>query len=45
MSQLPLHELNLNLNKNKMNEGVDIIEVTAHFNSRAQNVKQKSIVL
>ena len=45
MTELPMNQVVFNLNKNKVTEGKDIVEVTAFFNSKAQKVKTSSIVL
>jgi len=45
MTELPMSQVVFNLNKNKVTEGKDIIEVTAFFHSKAQKVKARSIVI
>lgn len=45
MSELPLAEMVINLNKNKVTDGKDIQQVSHLFNNRAQKIKQRSIVI
>jgi hypothetical protein len=45
MTELPMNQIDFNLNKNKVTDGKDIVEVTACFNSKAQKIKTRSIVL
>jgi len=45
MTQLPLAEFNLNLNKNKIDGGHDIAHLTQLFHQTAANIKSKSIVI
>lgn len=43
MSQLPLHSLVVNVTKNKINDGPDMIDVTATFEQVAHSIKERSI--
>jgi hypothetical protein len=45
MTQLPLTEFYLNLNKNKIDNWQEIADLTNIFNQRAASVKSKSIVI
>lgn len=45
MTHLPLNEFNLNLNKNKIENGHEIAELTQLFHQKAANIKSKNIVI
>ena len=45
MTQLPLAEFNLNLNKNKIDGGHDIAHLMQLFHQKASNINNKSIVI
>lgn len=45
MTQLPMTEFNLNLNKNKIDDGKEITFITHLFHNKAGLIKTKSIVI
>lgn len=45
MTHLPLAEFHLNLNKNKIDGGLDVAHLTQLFHQKATSIKAKSIVI
>jgi len=44
MTNLPFVEFNINLNKNKITEGIDYLEITKVFNFKTEHIKSKGII-
>jgi len=45
MTELPMAQVVLNLNKNKVTDGKEIAEINGFFQSKAQKIKVRSIVI
>ena len=45
MTELPMAQVVFNLNKNKVTDGKEIAEISGFFQSKAQKIKVRSIVI